>query len=90
MAILVAAPVMAGVVYSMFGALGMVGPGANGFSLRHIQVVLADNVTWRGLLWTLWIALASTLLATILAMAAAAVFRAERGVDRFALSLIHI
>lgn len=82
--ILVAGPVLAGVAYTMLGALGLVGPGANGFSWRHILVVLADGATWWGLLWTVWIALASTLLATTLAMGTAAVFRAERGVDRFA------
>jgi len=83
-AILVAGPVLAGIAYSMLGALGVVGPGASGVSLRHLQVVLADSATWWGLLWTVWIALASTLLATILAMGTAVAFRAERGVDRFA------
>ncbi|MDQ3244432.1 MAG: ABC transporter permease subunit [Gemmatimonadota bacterium] len=83
-AALVAAPVVVGIAYSVLGALGVVGPGADGISLRHIMAVLANSATWRGLLWTLWIALASTLAATILAMTAAAVFRAERGVDRFA------
>lgn len=84
MAIVVASPVFAGIVYSILGAFGIAGPGAEGVSFNHVQIVLGDGATWRGLLWTLWIASASTLVATILAIATAAVFRAERGVDRFA------
>jgi len=52
--------------------------------LRHMQVVLADSGTWWGTLWTVWIALASTTLATVFAMGTAVALRAERGVDRFA------
>ncbi|MEO5904770.1 MAG: ABC transporter permease subunit [Gemmatimonadaceae bacterium] len=83
-AIVVSSPVLAGIVYSILGALGVAGPGADGMSLRHFQVVLGDSATWRSILWTVWIALASTLAATILAMGAAAIFRAQQGVDRFA------
>ncbi|MEO6568433.1 MAG: hypothetical protein ABIO94_06685, partial [Opitutaceae bacterium] len=84
MAIGLASPVIAGIVYSMLGALGIAGPGADGVSFSHVQIVLGDGATWRGLLWTLWIAAASTLLAAILAIAAAAFFRAARGIDRVA------
>lgn len=83
-AIVLASPVFAGIVYSLLGAAGIAGPGAAGRSFGHVQIVLGDAATWRGLLWTLWIAAASTLLATLLAIASAAVFRANRGVDRFA------
>ena len=83
-AILVAGPVLVGLVYSLLGSFSVVGPGATGFSLRHIQVVLADSTTWWGTLWTVWIALASTTLATVFAMGTAVALRGERGVDRFA------
>ena len=82
--VVVASPVIVGIVYSVMGALGVAGPGADGASLSHVQVVLWDSATWRGLLWTVWIASASTLFATMFAIAAAAIFRAEKGVDRFA------
>ncbi|MEO5579871.1 MAG: ABC transporter permease subunit [Gemmatimonadaceae bacterium] len=83
-AVLVAAPVFAGIAYSALGASGLTGPGADGISLRHFQNVLGDSATWRSLLWTVWIAAASTSIATLFAMLTATVFRGRRGGDRVA------
>ena len=82
--LLVAGPVIAGVIYAVLAALGVTGPGASGLTLRHIENVLSDRVTWIALLWSVWIAFASTALATILAIAVATLFRGARGGDRFA------
>lgn len=81
-AIVVASPVLVGVGYSVLGALGVAGPGADGLGMRHVQSVVADGATWRGLLWSLWIASASTAIAAVLAMAVATVFRGGRVSDR--------
>ncbi len=81
-AIVVASPVLAGIAYSVLGAFGAVGPGANAVGLHHVQAVVADGGTWRGLFWSLWIASASTAIASALAMAVATVFRGVRVGDR--------
>ncbi len=86
-AILVAAPVFVGIIYSALAAFGIAGAGAEGASLDHFRIVLSDRATWLGLLWTLWIALASTSLATVLAIAAAAMLRGNGRADRFARAL---
>ncbi|MEO5590385.1 MAG: ABC transporter permease subunit [Gemmatimonadaceae bacterium] len=83
-ALLVAMPVIAGVIYSILGAFGLSGPGATGLSVHDVVAVLADPLTWNGLAWTIWIALVSTALAALLAIAAAATFRATTGIDRLA------
>lgn len=96
-AAIVSAPVVIGIVYSALGAAGIVGPGADGATLDHVSSVVSDIATWRGLLWTLWVAFASTALSFVLAVAVAAMFRGDRRLDRlgrklavFALPFPHI
>lgn len=82
-AVLVASPVIAGIAYTVLSAIGVVGPG-RGPSLVHVRNVLADRATWSGLVWTLWVAFASTALAFILAIVVATVLRGDRRIDRLA------
>jgi len=98
-AALLAAPVMVGLGYTTLGALGLVGPGSGGSdaSLERFSQVLSDPAVWEGTLWTLWVAGASTLLATAGAAGVAAVFRgsgwaarAGRGVAFLPLPVPHL
>ena len=98
-AALLAAPVMVGLGYTVLGALGFVGPGSGGgsASLDRFSQVLSDPAVWEGTLWTLWVAGASTLLATVGAAGVAAVFRgsgwtarAGRGVAFLPLPVPHL
>lgn len=61
---LVAAPVIAGSLYSGAAALGMVGAGATGFDPSRVLRVLVDAETWRSVAWTAYTAGLATLLAT--------------------------
>lgn len=88
-AAVLAAPVAVGVIYSTLGALGMVGPGAGtaGPSLDRFARVLGEAAVWEGTLWTLWVAAASTALATIGAALVAVAFRGVGWTSRIGRSL---
>jgi putative spermidine/putrescine transport system permease protein len=84
-AALVATPVALGVGYAAAAALGVVGASAGDtFSSRRLVSVLRDPAVRESILWTLWVAAASTLLAGVAAVVTAAVFRGTRRVDRVA------
>jgi putative spermidine/putrescine transport system permease protein len=76
-AVLLASPVVVGLVYVSLGAVGVVGPGADGsgVSFDRVGSVLGDPAVWEGTLWTLWVAGASTALAMVAAAGVAVVFR---------------
>ncbi len=87
-ALLVASPVLVGIAYSGFGALDLNGPGAAGMvSTRRFARVLGDPAVWRGTAWSLWIAVAATLISAGIAMLLAVTFRGETRGDRLARSL---
>ncbi|GJG86901.1 hypothetical protein tb265_20820 [Gemmatimonadetes bacterium T265] len=86
-ALLVAAPVLAGVGYAAAGALGLAGVGASGFTTARLARVLADARTWASLAWTLRTALVATALAAALGVGVAATFRGTRAADRAARAL---
>jgi len=83
-AALLAAPVLVGVGYATLGALGLVGPGSREgeASLSRFAGVLGDPAVWEGTVWTLWVAGASTLLATLGAALVAVRFRGKGWVAR--------
>lgn len=81
---LVALPVLAGLGYSLAASLGLAGPGATGFQGTRLLSVLGEPAVWRGLLWSLWVAAASTLLATAGAILVSVPFRGEGRGDRAA------
>lgn len=81
-ALVLAAPVVVGMVYATVAALGFAGAGATGqASLDRVAAVLADPVVWRGTLWILWVAAASTALSAAIAIAIAVTFRGDRRLD---------
>jgi putative spermidine/putrescine transport system permease protein len=82
-AAVVAAPVLLGIAYSLAAALGWVGAGSGG-SPGTVPRVLGEAVVWRGTAWTVWVAAASTLLATTAAIGVAAVFRGPARTERIA------
>lgn len=87
-ALLVAAPVLVGLGYSLLGALGMVGPGAGaGPTAERLARVLRDADVWAGVGWSVWVAGASTLLAGAAAALLAVVFRSSSPLDRLARAL---
>ena len=82
---LVAAPVLVGVGYALLAALGLAGAGASalsGATTARVARVLGERATWAGLGWSLWVAGASTLLATAGAALAALAFRGSTALDR--------
>jgi putative spermidine/putrescine transport system permease protein len=83
-ALLLASPVLVGVVYSVAASLGLAGAGARGFSTGAWARVLTDGAVHGGLAWTLWVAAASTALATAGAVAVAVAFRGRGRLDRAA------
>lgn len=86
-ALLVAAPVLAGVGYAAAGALGLAGVGAAGYTTARLARVLADGAAWASLAFTVRTALVSTLLATALGVLVAVAFRGARASDRLARAL---
>jgi putative spermidine/putrescine transport system permease protein len=87
-AALVAAPVLVGLTYAALGAADLTGAGASGHaSIQRTLSVLSQATVWRGTVWTLWVALSSTLVATLGAVVLAVSFRSAGSLDRFARSL---
>ncbi len=66
--VLVAAPVLAGCLYSAAAALGLAGAGASGFDGSRLVRVLDDPVTWQSIGWTIYTAGTATVLATLAAL----------------------
>jgi putative spermidine/putrescine transport system permease protein len=83
----VALPVLVGVGYSTLAAVGILGPGASGFNPSRVASVLSEPAVWRGVGWSLWVASASTLLATAGAILIAGALRGRSTVDRLGRSL---
>ena len=81
-ALLVAAPVLVGVGYTLVAALGGAGAGATGWAAGRPLRVLADPGVLAGVGWSLWVAGASTLLATATAVGLGLVFRGSGRLDR--------
>jgi len=82
--LLLAAPVAAGLVYAGLASLGLAGTGGRGWTLVHWARTLGDPGVWRGFGWTLWIAGASTALATGIAVLLAVAFRGGSRRDHLA------
>jgi putative spermidine/putrescine transport system permease protein len=81
---LLAAPVVVGLVYAGLASLGLAGTGARGWTGVHWARILGDGAVWRGFGWTLWVAGASTAIATGIAVLLAVAFRGGGRRDRFA------
>ncbi len=86
-ALLVAAPVLAGVGYAAAGAVGLAGVGAAGYTTARLGRVLGDPATWASLAFTLRTALLATALAAALGVLVAAAFRGGGRGDRAARAL---
>lgn len=88
-ALAVAAPVLVGLGYSLLGALGLAGAGADAEpSLTRIARVVRSPTVWAGVGWSVWVSAAATLLATAIAALLAVVFRTPRRLDRLARALV--
>lgn len=86
-ALLLALPVLVGIAYALLGALDVVGFARGDASLDRMSRVLGERATWRGLLTSLWVGLASTALAAIGATTLALLFGGSARTDRIARSL---
>ncbi|MBA2671705.1 MAG: hypothetical protein H0U67_15150, partial [Gemmatimonadetes bacterium] len=87
-AALVAGPVLIGLAYAVLGAADLTGVGASGrASFARILSVLSQQSVWRGTAWTLWVALSSTVIATVGAIVLAVSFRSTASLDRVARTL---
>lgn len=93
-----ALPVLVGITYALLASLGVVGAGASGGaftretlgfapSFKAWQSVLTDRATWSGVGWSVWVAGASTALASVGAVCLAVAFRGHAPLDRFARGL---
>ena len=85
--LLLAAPVLVGLGYAVLAGFGAIGPGASGWSGARMSSVLQERAVWAGLGWSLWIAAASTTLATGAAVIVAVTFRGPLRSDRAARAL---
>lgn len=85
---LVALAVAVGVVYALLGALGMAGPGADGFDPGGAVRSLVRPHVWEGVAWSLWIATASTALSSALALFLALAIRGGRAGGRWLRTLV--
>ena len=83
-ALVVAFPVLSGLAYSLVASLGLAGPGAAGFQTVRLVRVLGERAVWAGLGWSLWVAGAATILATIAAVTVAVQFRTGTRADGIA------
>ena len=72
---LVALPVVVGIVYAGAAAVGIAGAGARGLTAEHLVRVLLDRATWGGLAWSLAVGAVATMLAATGAVAIAVLFR---------------
>lgn len=82
-ALVLAAPVLVGVGYSVAAGLGVTGVGATGaLDFGRLGALLVEPAVIEGTLWTLWIATASTLVSTLLAAALATAFRDKSRLSR--------
>lgn len=81
---MVAAPVVVGLAYAALAAVGLAGPGSGSspVSPERITRVMTEPAVLEGTLWTLWVAAASTALATLGGAAVAVVFRGSGRWDR--------
>jgi ABC-type Fe3+ transport system permease subunit len=86
-ALVVAAPVLAGVGYSAAAAVGAVGLASDEPGAARLARVLTDRATWASLAFTVRTAALATLLAGASGVAVAVAFRADRRTDRLARAL---
>ncbi len=86
-ALLVSAPVLVGIGYALLASLGMLGAGASTTNSASLVSVLTDVTTWRGTLFSIWLAASSTALATAGAATVALSFRNHTRTSRVARSL---
>ena len=77
-AVAVASPVLIGAAYSTLAAVGLVGVGAQGFTLDRAIDVLASAETWRGVAWTFATAGVATVIAVAVAFLLAVRVRGSR------------
>ncbi|MEP6992637.1 MAG: ABC transporter permease subunit [bacterium] len=87
LALIVAAPVLAGIGYAAAASVGLLGAGAGVASTSRITRVLTDPATWAGVVWSIGVAALATGIATGAAVAFAVVFRGSRVSDRLGLAL---
>lgn len=84
-ALVVAAPVLIGIGYSLLAALEPGAPaGSAAPSLERLTRVLSDGATWRALAWSVWVAAAATAISAAAAILLAVVFRRAHPLDRLA------
>ena len=86
-ALLLALPVLVGIAYALLGALDVVGFASGEATAGRLRRVLGERATWRGVLMSLWVGLASTVLAALGATALALLFRGRARTDRVARAL---
>ncbi len=86
-ALAVAAPVAAGVIYSVLGAIGLAGIDASGIDLHRIASVLGEPTVWRSTAFSFWVAGAATVLGAAAAVGVAIAFRGNQLTDRIARTL---
>lgn len=85
LALVVASPVLIGVLYAALASVGVAGAGASGHvALDRVVDVLSTRSTWRAIGWSLYVSASATLLATLVAAAVAMRFGTIRRTDRAA------
>jgi ABC-type uncharacterized transport system YnjBCD permease subunit len=83
-------PVVVGCAYALLGATDVIGGVEQPAGLGRIQRVLTEPAVWRGTAWAVWVALASTTLAALLAVVLSLVYAGTSRTDRLARALMNI
>ncbi|MEP6834286.1 MAG: ABC transporter permease subunit [Gemmatimonas sp.] len=83
-------PVVVGFAYALLGATDVIGGLGQPPGLARIQRVLSEAAVWRGTAWAMWVAVASTTLAALLAVVLSLVYDGTSRTDRLARALMNV
>ena len=86
-ALVLVAPVLAGIAYATAASLGVAGPAAGTATFSRIARVMTEQATWSGTMWSIEVAAASTTIATVIGVAAAVAFRRTTFAERIGRSV---
>ena len=83
-------PVVVGLTYALLGATDVIGGLGQPRGFVRLQRVLTEPAVWRGTMWALWVAIASTTLAALLAVVLSLVYAGTSRTDRLARALMTV
>lgn len=83
-------PVAVGFTYALLGATDVIGGMGQSAGLARMERVLTEPAVWRGTAWALWVAIASTTLAALVAVLLSLVYAGTTRTDRLARAFMNV